>query len=59
MKSSLAETSHDFHFLMQDLKECLNKATPVEALIIMPLIKQASDIHNTIDALINAREGKL
>lgn len=46
-------------FAVGDLKKALKTSTPVEALLILPLIERAATLARDIEALKNAREVKL
>lgn len=55
---ALAKVTQHLGFAGDDLRVALNKASGVEAIIILDLIKHVSDTHNAADRLINAITGE-
>ena len=55
MTEALTKATHDVGFVETDLRAALNKASNVEALIVLDLIKAAADLRIKTEALLNAR----
>jgi hypothetical protein len=53
---SLLKATHSAAFVVSDLRTALSKATPVEALVLLPLIEQAAHLQQRIEALRAAVE---
>jgi hypothetical protein len=48
---SLLKAVHSASFVLSDLQAALKTATPVEALVLLPLIEQAAHLQQRIEAL--------
>jgi hypothetical protein len=55
MNELLEKVEHDLGFASDGLREALHKANAVEALVLLPLIKQVNDARNEVTALFAAR----
>lgn len=51
---ALTKASHSAGFALGDLRSALAGATAVESLVLLPLIEQAAQLKQRIDALLNA-----
>lgn len=51
---ALTKASHSAAFALGDLRSALAGATPVESLVLMPLIEQAAKLQRDIEALLTA-----
>ncbi len=58
MDEELMKAEHDLGFVIDDLRAALSKATAVEALVLLPIIKAATEASNTVIVLRNARGAK-
>ena len=54
---SVQKAEHSFQFAVSDLREALKQATPVEAIVLMSMIKRAADLENEAKALHAAMLG--
>jgi len=55
VNESLEKTVHDLvGFASDDLREALNKANAVEALLLLPLIKKVNETRIEVEALLSA-----
>ena len=55
MNEALEKVEHDLGFASDGLREALHKASAVEALVLLPLIKQVNEARNEVAALFAAR----
>jgi hypothetical protein len=55
MNEALEEVELDLGFASDGLREALRKASAVEALVLLPLIKRVNETRNDVAALIAAR----
>ena len=55
MNESLEKAEHDLGFASDDLREALHKASAVEAIVLLPLIKLVNEARNEVAALSAAR----
>ena len=55
MNEALEKVEHDLGFASDGLREALNKASAVEALVLLPLIKRVNEARNEVAALFAAR----
>ena len=51
----LEKVEHDLGFASDGLRMVLNKASAVEALVLLPLIKRVNEARNEVAALLAAR----
>lgn len=51
----LTKAQHGAGMVGKDLRAALAKATPVEALVLLPLIKKAQELSQDIQELMSAR----
>ena len=54
MKEALEKVTHDMGFACEGLREALNKAGSVEALVILELIRRTNEVRRDVEALLNA-----
>jgi len=57
MNENLIQASHSAKFVAEDLRRAMARATPVEVLVLLPMIGAAADLARQIDALIVAKNG--
>ena len=50
MHESLAKATHDIEFLRDDLLNLLAVASPIEALLILPMLEQVGIVANNLKA---------
>ena len=55
MNEALEKVEHDIGFASDGLREALHKASAVEALVLLPLIKRVNEARNEVEALLAAR----
>lgn len=55
MNESLAHTDHNLTFASEHLRTALHFASPVEAMIILPLLEQIVKADNVVTQLLAAR----
>jgi len=55
MNEALEKVEHDLGFASDGLREALHKASAVEALVLLPLIKRVNEARNEVAALFAAR----
>ena len=55
MNEALTQALHTAEFTVASLREALSKASPVEALLLMPMIGEARQLHSAIAALESAK----
>ena len=53
---ALTKADHECTFLLTDLRDANQWATPTEHLLLLPLIGEAERIRQQVAALLNARE---
>jgi hypothetical protein len=51
---ALTKASHSAAFALGDLRSALATATATEALLLLPLIEQAAQLQQRVDALLGA-----
>ena len=56
MNEELVKAQHDLGFAVDDLRAALSRATAVEALVLLPIIKAVADARNTVVVFDNARK---
>jgi hypothetical protein len=55
MSEALTQALHSAEFTVSALREALHKASPVEALLLMPMISSARQLQSDIAALVSAK----
>jgi hypothetical protein len=56
MNEALEKVEHDLGFASDGLREALNKANAVEALVLFSIIKRVNEVRNEVTALSAARK---
>jgi len=51
---AITKAQHGAEFIVSDLQEALRQSSAVEALLILPLIRQARELHADVAALESA-----
>ena len=54
VKESILKASHTSAFLLAELKECYGKASPMEEIIVRPLLQQAVELEKKISEFAGA-----
>ena len=55
MDELLQKIINDLDFVKDDLRHANSQGTAIESLVILPLIKQATELRIGVNSLINAR----
>jgi hypothetical protein len=55
MSEALTQALHSAEFTVSSLREALAKASPVEALLLLPMICAARQLQSDIAALVSAK----
>jgi hypothetical protein len=55
MSEALIQAMHSAEFTVSSLREALHKASPVEALLLLPMISAARQVQSDIAALLSAK----
>jgi hypothetical protein len=58
MNEEILKSSHDAEFLVSHLRDANKKASAVESIIVMELIRRAATLKADIEILLNALEEK-
>jgi hypothetical protein len=58
MNEEILKSSHDADFLVSHLRDANKKASAVESIIVMELIRRAATLKADIEILLNALEEK-
>lgn len=53
---ALTEALHSVAWLRDQLRDAHSNSTPVESLLLLPMIQRATEMERDIQALVNARE---
>lgn len=53
---ALTEALHSVAWLRDQLRDANKNCTPVESLLLLPMIAKATEIERDIQALVNARQ---
>ena len=56
MKEAILKSSHDAGFLVDHLRDANKKASAVESIIVLELIRRAATLKADIEILLNALE---
>jgi len=56
MNEALDKVKHSLDFASDELRQALHKASPIEALVLMPILKQVVEARNHVWALCVARQ---
>ena len=56
MNEEILKATHDAGFLVSDLRDANKKASAVESIIVMELIRRAATLKADIEILMNALE---
>lgn len=56
MNEEILKSSHDAEFLVSHLRDANKKASAVESIIVMELIRRAATLKADIEILLNALE---